>query len=245
MRTPNNERLGSDIADARKARPSEPERKCILSGDHAARAALVRLAVSPEGQVLPDVNAKAPGRGAWIGVNRADLEAALAKGRLKGALARAFKTGALSIPDDLPARVEEALRRAFADRLGLEMRSGTIILGTQRIAETARGGAVTALYHASDSSEDGRKKLDQAWRVGEDREGSGHRGTILPLDRTALSVALGRDNVVHLALGDPRAAERVSAPLQRLLHFLGAEGGLADTISGGERAAPASHDDEI
>ncbi len=271
MRTPNNERLGrrhpnpSPSGDGTGVGPvaklqhsphpnpspqgeglkAVPERKCILSGEHGSRAALVRLAVSPDGLVLPDVHAKAPGRGAWIGVTRAELETALAKGKLKGALGRAFKTGALDIPADLPDRLEDALRRAFADRLGLEMRSGGIILGTARIAETARGGAVSALFHASDSSEDGRKKLDQAWRVGQEREGSGDRGTILPLDRAALSVALGRENVVHLALGDPKAAKRVRGPLQRLLHFLGADRSLADTTSDGARTAPAAHDDEI
>lgn len=245
MRTPNNERLGSDIADAQAHRKAEPERKCILSGEHGSRAALVRLAVSPDGLVLPDVHARAPGRGAWIGVGRAELEAALAKGKLKGALARAFKTGALEIPEDLPQRVDEALRKALTDRLGLEMRSGGIILGTARIAEAARGGAVVALYHASDSSEDGRKKLDQAWRVGLEREGSGERGEILPLDRAALSVALGRDNVVHLALGDPKAAARVDAALRRLNHFLGAGTGPAEANSEGERTPRASHDDEI
>jgi uncharacterized protein len=250
MRTPNNERVGSDIAKSpsRKregSRKGTPERRCILTGEHASRAALIRLAVSPEGLVLPDVHARAPGRGAWIGVTRAELETAHAKGKLKAALARAFKSGALTIPADLPARVEDALRKALAERLGLELRAGSILLGTQRIAEGARGGAVAQLYHASDSSEDGRKKLDQAWRVGQAREGSGERGILLPLDRAALSVALGRDNVVHLAVVDDRAAERVNLPLQRLLHFLGAQAGPADTNSGSERPARASGDDEI
>lgn len=246
MRTPNNERLSSDIAVAARPRRTEPERRCILSGENGDRVALVRLAISPDGEVLPDVHARAPGRGAWIGVTRGALETALAKGKLRGALARAFRGSPLAIPADLPARVEDALRRALVERLGLEMRAGTLILGTQRIAETARGGAVSALYHAGDSSEDGRKKLDQAWRVGLEREGSGARGDILPLDRAALSVALGRDNVVHLALADPKAAERVRAPLKRLLHYLGAwESGPADTGSRSERPAPALDDDEI
>ena len=77
------------------------------------------------------------------------------------------------------------------------------------------------LAHASDASVDGSRKLDQAWRVGLDAEGSGKTGITLPLDRAALSVALGRDNVVHLALTDAAAAKRLSVPLQRLLHFLG------------------------
>ena len=215
MRIPRNERLGSDSIDG------GPERKCILSGEHAARDALIRLAVSPDGLVLPDALAKAPGRGAWIGVSRADLEIALAKGKLKGALARAFKGASLSIPDDLPDRIEAALLRAFTDRLGLEMRAGQLLVGSDRIAENARQGKVAWLAHAADAAEDGSRKLDQAWRVGEEAEGSGLRGITLPLDRAALSVALGRDNVVHLALTDKRAAARLSDPLQRLLRYLG------------------------
>src|SRR5262245_3170102 len=107
MRNPRNERVSSDSPD------NGPERKCILSGEHGSRDALVRLAISPDGDVLPDVLARAPGRGAWIGVSRGDLEIALAKGKLKGALARAFKGVPLSVPGDLADRIESALTRAF------------------------------------------------------------------------------------------------------------------------------------
>jgi len=223
MRTPPNERLSPDIAEASRPRKSEPERRCILSGETAPRETLVRLVVSPAGLVLPDAQEKAPGRGAWIGVSRDELATAQAAGKLKGALARAFKTGDLEIPETLPQMVEDALTRVLLDRLGLEMRVGSLILGTQRIAEAARGGAVARLLHASDASEDGRKKLDQAWRVGREAEGSGERGLELPLDRNALSVALGRDNVVHLALADDASAARVIKSLTRLMHYLGQE----------------------
>lgn len=260
MRTPTNEPLRhrNPLPFPSGEGLKSSERRCILTGAHGPRAGLVRLALSPDGLVLPDVHARAPGRGAWIGVSRGELDQALAKGRLKAALARAFKTGALDIPADIPARIEAALRRALADRLGLEMRSGTLILGTQRIADTARAGGVALLLHAIDASEDGRKKLDQAWRVGAGREGSGDRGLILPLDRAALSVALGRDNVVHLALADSKAAGRVNALLQRLLIFLGApipaetgpgtgptETGTAEHDAGGERTPLRPVDDEI
>jgi hypothetical protein len=210
----------------------------VLTGRGAERDALLRLALGPpdaEGlcPVLPDAHARAPGRGAWIGVSRAELEQALANGKLRGALSRAFKTGRLGIPEDLPALTENALRRALLDRLGLELRAGLLILGSDRIDRAAREGRVVALYHAADSSADGARKLDQAWRVGEDAQGGALAGTRLPLDRTALSVALGRDNVVHLALVDSGSAERVSTPLQRLLNFLGvADGGAGSDLSG-------------
>ena len=220
MRTPHNERLSSPPKD------DAPERKCILSGDHAARDVLVRLAISPDGpdgtcMVLPDVMAKAPGRGAWIGVSRAELQVALVKGKLKAALSRAFKGTILVIPEDLAARIETALTRTFADRLGLELRAGKLIFGSDRIAEQARSGRVCWLAHAADASVDGARKLDQAFRVGQEAEGSGLCGTRLPLDRAALSMALGRDNVVHLALTDHRAASRLTLGLSRLQNFLG------------------------
>ena len=229
MRNPNNDKLGLHPDDG-------PIRKCILSGDREAREHLVRLVLSPDGDVLPDIRAKAPGRGAWIGVTRAELEAALApKGKLKGALARAFKTGPVLIPDNLPALIESALKRAALDRLGLESRSGGVLIGAERIETAARSGKLRLLLHASDAGEDGNRKLDQAWRVGNDAEGSALRGLALPVSRTILAVALGRQNVVHVGLTDPDAAKRVSEALHRWLHFIGPDPSTApcETVSQG------------
>jgi len=200
---------------------AEPERRCILSGERASPATLIRLAIGPDGQVLPDVRAKAPGRGAWLGVSRGELETAQAKGKLKGALARAFKGEALSIPDDLAARIDEALSRDLLDRLGLEARASTLITGSDKIDTAARKRTVKLLLHAADAKSDGMRKLDQAWRVGEDREGSDLAGLRLPVDRQALSMALGKDNVVHIAMIDARAGERVRSLLDRWQSYLG------------------------
>lgn len=213
--------LTDDATDNAADKADGPIRRCILSGERAERAGLIRLAISPDGVVAPDVRARAPGRGAWIGVTRPELEEAIAKGRMKAALARAFKAGPITVSDELPAMIEEALTRALLDRLGLESRSGTLLTGSDRIAEAARRGKVWLLLHSSDSSPDGNAKLDQAWRVGSDAEGSGQRGVVLPVDRTRLSVALGRDNAVHVALTDQRAAARIDQFLGRLLHFKG------------------------
>jgi len=210
MRTPDNETLGG-----------APERSCILTRERASPAALIRLALAPDGRVLPDVRAKAPGRGAWIGVDRAGLEQAIAKGKLRGALARAFKTGELTIPDDLPTLIAAALERNALDRLGLESRGGTILTGSERIEAAARSGKLHALYHAADAAEDGCRKLAQAWRVGSDREGSDVRGLALPVARPILSLALGRENVVHIGVIDRAAAKRLSEALDRWLHFIG------------------------
>ena len=233
MRNPQHDPLGSPKPAQGASPETGSERRCVITGETGARVALIRLAVSPDGDVLPDPNAKAPGRGAWIGVGKAALAEAMANGKLRGGLLRGFKTGKLNVPDNLPDLVESGLKTAFLQRLGLEMRSGRIILGSDRIRDEARMGKVAALYHASDASEDGRRRLDQAFRVGSDAEGSGLRGDVLPLDRDALSVALGRENVVHLALADAKSAQRVAVPLGRLQTFLGAVSAAGTSESAG------------
>jgi len=205
----------------RASGPEGPERKCILTGEHDARGNLIRLALAPDGTILPDLRAKAPGRGAWIGVDRAALETAIAKGKLKGALARSFKTGDIAIPADLPERIEEGLRRIALDRLGLEMRAGAVLTGSDKISEAARRGRLELLLHAADAAEDGNRKLDQSLRVGLDAEGSDMRGVVIPADRTILSMALGRDNVVHIGVTVPASAARVADALGRWCGFMG------------------------
>ena len=216
----------------------DPIRRCVLLGERAPRDSFIRLALSPDGAVFPDVRAKAPGRGAWIGVTRTELDTAIAKGKLKAALARAFKTGPIAIPDDLPAMIAAALERAVLDRLGLEARTGNLLTGAEKIEAAARSGKLHLLLHASDAGTDGNRKLDQAWRVGNDEEGSDLRGLALPVPRTILAVALGRQNVVHIGLTERDAARRVSETLTRWLHFIGSHPALepCETASQGASA---------
>ena len=215
------------------------ERTCILSRRTAAREDLVRLALGPDGQIAPDVRARAPGRGAWIGVPRTELEAAQAKGKLRGALARAFKTEKLDIPADLGERIEAALQQAALDRLGLEARAGHLLTGSERIETAARRGEVALLIHAADAGEEGNRKLDQAWRVGSEAEGSGRKGLVFPLGRAILSLALGRENVVHIAIVDRAAAARVSHAIERWRAFIGPDTGL-EAASADVPAAPGA-----
>ena len=216
---------------------SQPERTCVLSRHTAPKESLIRLALGPDGSVAPDVRARAPGRGAWIGVSRSALDEANAKGKLKGALSRAFKTGDVKVPPDLGERIEQALRQATLDRLGMEARSGNLINGSDKVEIAARKGEVALLIHAADAGEDGRKRLDQAWRVGGPDEivnRNGGQGLLFPEERTILSMALGRENVVHIALTDRAAAARVLHALSRWRAFIDPRAGLegGDPASG-------------
>ena len=230
LRNPPNETL--DVEADEQGAPGEhiPERTCILTRTAAPKESLIRLALGPDGTVAPDVRARAPGRGAWIGVDRATLEEAQRKGKLKAALSRAFKSGAVTVPDDLPERIESALRQAALDRLGLEARSGHLVTGGEKIEVALRRGQVRLLLHASDAGADGTGKLDQALRVGSD--GEQRQGLAFPAGRAILSLALGRQNVVHVAVLDRAAAKRVHDLIARWGAFIGRDAALG--------AAPAA-----
>lgn len=234
MRTRNNDRL---IADNGEVEATGPERTCVMTRAARPKNELIRLALGPDGQIAPDVRARAPGRGAWIGVGRKALDEANAKGKLKGALARAFKTAEVTIPADLGERIEAALRSQALDRLGLEARGGTLVTGAERVEIAARQGKVHLLIHAADAGEDGRRRLDQAWRVG----GGDQAGLVFPEGRTILSMALGRENVVHIALTDAAAARRVTHAIDRWQAFIDPDAGL----DGGAAAGPSAGDEFV
>jgi hypothetical protein len=170
-------------------------------------------------------------------VTRTELDEANAKGRLRAALQRAFKTNEVKVPADLGERTAQALRQAALDRLGMEARAGNLINGADKVEAAARSGKVNLLLHAVDAGEDGRRKLDQSWRAG----GGGPEGVIFPEPRTILSMALGRENVVHVALTDPAAASRVRHALARWRAFTGPDRGLG----GGEPALRTGSAEEI
>ena len=187
-----------------------PERTCILTRTPWTPETLLRLALGPDNSVGPDYAAKLPGRGAWISLNRARLEAAIETGKFKGALAHGFKTGKtpLNVPETLAEMIEQGLAQRALSRLGLEMRSGNVVLGADSITELLGRLPDALVLHAGDAAPDGIRKLRT-------------RGAeiILPVGRDALSVALGRGHVVHMAIPVRQAAQRIMIDIGRWVAY--------------------------
>ncbi|MDT7933855.1 MAG: DUF448 domain-containing protein [Sphingomonadaceae bacterium] len=213
-----------------RSSPDEPQRRCILSGGHRSRSGLIRLALGPDGTIAPDLQARAGGRGAWIGVTAAELDIAIAKGRLKGALARAFKTQPPTIPGDLTQRIADGLERLALDRIGLENRGGALIYGTERIADAAAAGTARLVVSVADAGRDARALAAKA-------RGAGIEHITLPAARATLSAALGRANVVHLGVLGENPARRIAEAVTRWREFIGT---VSSDAEGDLDAAPAS-----
>ena len=62
-----------------KDRETGPERRCIATGEVRPKAELIRFVAAPDGQIVPDVLEKLPGRGIWITADRAALELAVSR----------------------------------------------------------------------------------------------------------------------------------------------------------------------
>ena len=73
-------------------------RTCALTRQEKPVEALVRFALGPDGTIVPDVDARAEGRGVWISLDEAAVQEAVRK----KAFARSLKTQ-VSVPGGTPA----------------------------------------------------------------------------------------------------------------------------------------------
>ncbi len=203
------------------------ERRCLVTRDVLHESRLVRFVLDPLGQLVPDIAATLPGRGMWVTAERNILERAVAKGHFS----RAAGTS-VAIADDIPARVERLLVARMAGDLGLARRAGQLVLGFDAVSRALAGPhPATLLIEASDGANDGRRKLFALAR--------GTAPAIVDcLTCAELSLALGRENVVHAALKSGRFSERLLADAGRLNGFRP----VSRRADAPERAAPVAND---
>jgi predicted RNA-binding protein YlxR (DUF448 family)/ribosomal protein L30E len=199
------------------------ERRCIVTGDVLPEARLLRFVLAPGGAVVPDVEAKLPGRGLWVRAERGTIAQAVAK-RL---FSKAAKAPAMAEPD-LPERAEARLVERMLAHLGLARRAGELILGFDQVEKALRGANPPAvIVEAAEAADDGRRKLQAAARAQD------HIPFVIGgLTNDELSLALGKANVVHAALKPGRIAERLIFEAARLGGFRPLKPWVWDGFSG-------------
>jgi uncharacterized protein len=185
-------------------------RRCIVSGDVLPEGRLLRFVSGPDRDVVPDVEAKLPGRGLWVRADRQAIEHAAAKGLFARAAREPLKADV-----GLADRVEARLVERMLNHLGLSRRAGEITFGFDQVERALRSPTPPAvIIEAADAAADGRRKLQAAARA------SGVVPFVIgALSSAELSLALGRSNVVHAALKSGRIAERLVFDAGRLNGF--------------------------
>ena len=92
----------------------DPERRCIATGEVQPKRGLIRFAIGPDGQIVPDVLEKLPGRGIWVAAEREALTTAVTK--------RLFARGAkqsVTVSETLVNEVESLLVKRPTSKIAL------------------------------------------------------------------------------------------------------------------------------
>jgi len=186
-------------------------RRCLVTGDVRPRSELMRFVVGPDDLVVPDLDARLPGRGLWL-TGRRDI---VAQACAKRAFARGAKRNVVPMTgpegESLDLFVETALFRRAEGALTMARKAGAYVSGFEKVRAALSGrdenegaGADdTVLLCASDAGEDGRDKIARL----ADRVGGVTRVDIF--DAAALGAASGRERTVHAVVLPGGAAQHV------------------------------------
>ena len=180
-----------------------PQRTCIATGETGAPERMIRFVVGPEGDVVPDLARRLPGRGLWVKAERAAVERAVAKNLFARAARASVKPAS-----NLAERVERLLlERPLAD-LSRARRAGRAVAGFVRVEQMVGQRRAGLLVVADEADGDGLGKL---------------KATGLPIarlgDAAALGGIFGREQAVYVAVACDDAGgafiERIEAGAAR------------------------------
>ncbi len=173
----------------------------MVTRERRAKELMLRFVLAPDGQVVPDLAAKLPGRGMWLSAEADVLERA---GK-RGAFAKATR-GTAFVPPDLRQRIEDGLRARIGDLIGFARRAGQAVSGWQAAREWLQADRVGLIVQASDGSPAERARLLGLRRL----------PAVGPLTAAQLGALFGRESAVHVAIARGRRAENIAAEAARL-----------------------------
>jgi predicted RNA-binding protein YlxR (DUF448 family) len=201
-------------------RNEETERLCALTREVKPVADLIRFVVSPDGELVPDTDAKAEGRGVWITLGAK----AVAEAQKKKAFARSLKSE-VKVPDDLAGLTRKRLEERLLSALSLARKAGQLVTGASKVKSAIEVGEVLALLTATDAAEDGRNKLLgslKGYTLSAEEAGlnPGETPHFELLESTQMGLALGIENVIHAALTKGGAAQAAVQRAERLARYI-------------------------
>ena len=182
------------------------DRMCILTRQVKDEAELIRFVRGPDGEAVPDLGRKLPGRGVWVSLNRE----VLAEVMRKKLFSRGF-AAETSVPADLPERISKQLRQQVLSLTSLAKKAGEAVTGFMKVEEMASRGRAKLLFHAMEAAPDGCRKLDKFLQPGMEK--------IVLFHSDELDLAFGRSNVVHAAVARGGLADKLLLGVRRIEMF--------------------------
>jgi len=204
-----------DLDNGPRTDRSATMRMCAVSREVRPIDELIRFVVSPQGEVIPDLKRKLPGRGLWISASRRTVAEAVRRHQFS----RGFKRD-VRVAATLPADTEALLVRSVTGALAMAAKAGQVVSGFSKVEGLLEQGKAEALIHASDGAADGIRKLDaiagqRSRNIGESRDFP----IVTVLTSAELDLALGRSNVIHAALLAGPASKTFLSRCQILVRY--------------------------
>ena len=120
----------------------KPQRSCLGCRQTRGKESLIRFVLSPQGEVVPDIESKLPGRGAYTCISEQCLLAACKQRQFS----RAFKREVLSLPpDEMAGQVVRILHGRILGYIGLANRGGKVVSGGSMVSDAMRSSHKPAL----------------------------------------------------------------------------------------------------
>jgi uncharacterized protein len=220
-----------DLDNGPRTDRSATMRMCAVSREVRGIDELIRFVVTPQGEVIPDLKRKLPGRGLWVSASRRTVAEAVRRHQFSKGFKRDVRVAAT-----LPADTEALLVRSATEALAMAAKAGQVVSGFAKVEGLLDQGRAEALIHASDGAADGIRKLDAiAGQRGRNIGESQDFPIVTVLTSAELDLALGRSNVIHAALLAGPASKTFLSRCQILVRYR-----MADD---GKTAAAASNSD--
>jgi predicted RNA-binding protein YlxR (DUF448 family) len=192
------------------------ERMSIVTRQSMDEAVLIRFVRGPEGNAVPDLARKLPGRGVWVELSRARVREATAKNLFSKGFGEQT-----SVEANLSDTVGLLLRKAALSYISLARKAGEAVTGFMKVEKILGQGRARFLIHAAEAQPDGCRKLDGM--AGPEVE----KIRLFHLDE--LDLAFGGSNVIHAAVAKGGLAEKLHGALRRI-EIYEAEPSLEGTV---------------
>jgi len=208
-----------DLDNGPRTDRSATMRMCAVSREVRPIDELIRFVVSPQGEVIPDLKRKLPGRGLWVAASRRTVAEAVRRHQFSKGFKRDVRVAAT-----LPADTEALLVRSATEALAMAAKAGQVVSGFAKVEGLLEQGKAEALIHASDGAADGIRKLDAIVRQkrgnpGESQDFPQDFPIVNVLTSAELDLALGRSNVIHAALLAGPASKTFLSRCQILVRY--------------------------
>mgnify|MGYP001823211679 FL=1 len=167
--------------------------------------------MSPDGDIVPDILEKLPGRGIWVSAERDALDVAVTKNLFSKAAKRQAK-----VPGSLVSDVEVLLAKRLIDQISMARKAGKAVAGYEKVKNWLGREEARILFQATDGSERGKSKLYPP----------GGKGSFFEvLTASELGLSFGRERVIHAALGFGGLTEKIREDAIRLSGVRELDGG--------------------